>query len=65
MTTRLPALPPPFTPEQCQILGDVYSLILSWRKEDKKTDSINSDATKANRTEVEVPNLAQNGGSDE
>jgi hypothetical protein len=38
MTTPLPAPSSRFTPEQCQILGQVYALILSWRRERKKLE---------------------------
>ena len=38
MTTALPPKTPAFTPEQRRRLGQVYSLILRWRNEDKKND---------------------------
>lgn len=43
MTTPLPTRSTRFTPEQREILGQVYTLILNWRREQKNMQS-NSQA---------------------
>lgn len=59
MTAQLPTPSSPFTPEQREILGRVYSLILSWRRE-----RLIKDRTQKAR-DLAQPGLPAERGSDE
>jgi hypothetical protein len=63
MSTPLPTSSTRFTPEQREILGQVYTLILSWRRERKKLES-NSQADKSTTSisAAMLPSLTQNDG---
>jgi hypothetical protein len=65
MTTSLPTQSPTFTPEQRRMLGQVYNLILSWRNEKRKLETISSQTVKPNVYEITQPVCDQNGGSDD
>ena len=66
MTTPLPTPSSRFTSEQREILGQVYTLILSWRRERKKLES-NFQAGKptSNMSQTEPCSTTQQGGSHE
>ena len=65
MTTSLPAQSPIFTPEQRRMLGQAYTLILSWRNQKKKLETTSSQTVKPNVDETTQPVCDQNGGSDD
>ncbi len=61
MTTPLPTSSTRFTPEQREILGQVYTLILSWRRERKKMESNNQAGKPASSiSEASLPSTTQN-----
>jgi hypothetical protein len=63
MTTALPSQPPIFTPEQRRMLGQVYNLILSWRKEKKNPEQTSVTAVDNQPEEIQQPGCIQNVGS--
>jgi hypothetical protein len=65
MTTILPSNPPTFTIEQRRMLGQVYNLILSWRKEKMKLKLPSSEATENQTEETVQPDYSQGRGSDD
>lgn len=65
MTTMLPSNPPVFTLEQRRMLGQVYNLILSWRKEKMNLKPTSSEATENQTEETVRPDSSQGGGSDD
>ena len=65
MTTALPSQPPIFTPEQRRMLGQVYNLILSWRKEKKNPEQTSVTATENQTEEIQQSDCLQIGGSDD
>lgn len=67
MTTPLPNRSTRFTPEQGEILGQVYSLILSWRRERIKMETNSQAGTPpSSLSEATPPSAPQTaGGSDE
>ncbi|MEK6752733.1 MAG: hypothetical protein AABZ00_10750 [Chloroflexota bacterium] len=65
MTTMLPSNPPTFTLEQRRMLGQVYNLILSWRKEKMNLKPTSSEATESQTEETVRPDSSQGGGSDD
>jgi hypothetical protein len=62
MTTMLPPSQPTFTLEQRRILGQVYNLILSWRKEKMNLKPTSFEATE---NQTEETDDSQGGGSDD
>lgn len=66
MTSPLPTPSSRFTPEQREILGQVYSLILSWRRERKKLEN-NSQVSESitSMAKTALYSTTQNGGSHE
>lgn len=65
MTTQLPtSTPSRFTPEQSEILGQVYTLILSWRRERLRLKN-NPSCTTSDMTNPTNPSPSQSGGSHE
>jgi len=65
MTTMLPSNPPTFTLEQRRMLGQVYNLILSWRKEKMNLKPTSSEPTEYQTEETVKPDYSQGGGSDD
>ena len=67
MTTQLPTSSSRFTPEQREILGQVYTLILSWRRERLKMEGNKQATSPASGTsDTTLPSPTQNdGGSHE
>ena len=65
MTTTLPSHPPIFTPEQRRMLGQVYNLILSWRKEKKNPEQTSVTAAENQAEEIQQSDCLQIGGSDD
>jgi hypothetical protein len=62
MTTPLPTpTPSRFTPEQSEILGQVYTLILSWRWERLRLKN-NPMHTTSDMTHPTNPSPSQSGG---
>lgn len=65
MTTSLPTQSITFTPDQRRMLGQVYTLILSWRSKKRKLETTSSQTVKPNVDETTQPVCDQNGGSDD
>jgi len=65
MTTKLPSNPPTFTIEQRRMLGQVYNLILSWRKEKMNLKPTSSEPTENQTEETVQPDDSQGRGSDD
>ena len=65
MTAMLPPQPPTFTIEQRRMLGQVYILILSWRKEKMNLKPASSKPTENQTEETVQPDDAQGRGSDD
>jgi hypothetical protein len=67
MTTPLPTPSQRFTPEQREILGQVYTLILRWRRERLNMESNHqAGSPTSSRSETALPSTTQHdGGSDE
>lgn len=65
MTTPLPTPSPSrFTPEQSEILGQVYTLILSWRRERLRLKN-NPSQTTSDISNPTNPSPSQSEGSHE
>ena len=65
MTTILPSQPPTFTIEQRRMLGQVYNLILRWRKEKMNLKPASSEPTENQTEETVQPDDSQGGGSND
>lgn len=65
MTTMLPSQPPIFTIEQRRMLGQVYNLILSWRKEKMNLKPASSETTENQTEETVRPDDSQGRGSND
>ena len=64
MTSQLPQTSP-FTAEQRRILGQVYRLILSWRKEKKAVTFASIEIEDDRVEENNQADSSNNGGSDD
>ena len=65
MTTMLPCQPPTFTIEQRRMLGQVYNLILSWRKEKMNPKPTSFEATENQTEETVQPDDSHSRDSDD
>lgn len=65
MTTSLPAQAPIFTPEQRRMLGQAYTLILSWRNQKRKLETISPRTVEPHVDEITKPVYDRSGGSDD
>lgn len=63
MTTSPSTPSSTFTPEQRQILGQVYNLILGWRRVEPNLESGLSGAAEVPVDETAAPDPAHSGGS--
>ena len=65
MTTMLPSQPPTFTIEQRRMLGQVYILILSWRKAKMNLKPASSEPTENQTEETVQPDDSHSRDSDD